>query len=64
MFTELDAIAQLTGARATLVGAGGVAGAKGGVWLAIEGAPESLVQAEALMREIIVEPAFDLEPPP
>jgi hypothetical protein len=64
VFTELDAIAQLTGARATLVGAGGVAGAEGGVWLAIEGAPESLVQAEALMREIIVEPAFDLETPP
>ena len=64
VFTELDAIAQLTGAQALLVGAGGVAGAEGGVWLAIEDTPEKLAQVEVLMREIISEPAFELEPAP
>ena len=37
VFTELDAIALLTGANAQLIAAGGVAGAEGSVWLAISG---------------------------
>jgi len=60
-YTEIDAILHLTGAKATLVGAGGVAGAEGSIWIAIEGASDQLTQVETLMREIIAEPAFDLE---
>lgn len=59
VFTEIDAITQLTGAKATLVGAGGVAGAEGGVWLAIEDTAENLDQVDVLMREISAEPPFD-----
>jgi hypothetical protein len=61
VFTELEAITQLTGARATLVGAGGVGGAEGGVWLAIEDTAENMGQVEALVREIIAEPLFEME---
>jgi hypothetical protein len=60
-FTEIDALFLLTGTRATLVGAGGVAGAEGGVWLAIEGSDDQLAQVEKLVREIFAEPRFDLE---
>lgn len=59
-FTELDAIAQLTGAHATLLGAGGVAGAEGAIWLAVEGTEEQLAEVGTLMRRILGEPAFDL----
>ena len=44
VFTEIDALAQLTGAAAELFAAGGVCGAEGGVWLAVNG---QLSQEEA-----------------
>jgi hypothetical protein len=61
-FTEIDALALLTGARTTLVGAGGVAGAEGAIWLAVEAADDQLAQVDALIRKILAEPAFNLEP--
>jgi hypothetical protein len=61
-FTEIDALALLTGAQAALVGAGGVAGAEGAIWLAVEGTDEQLAQVGALMRKLLGEPAFQLEP--
>jgi hypothetical protein len=61
VFTEIDALALATGARATLVGGGGVAGAEGSVWLAVEGSAEQLAQVDALMRRVLVEPAFPLD---
>ena len=58
VFTEIDAISLCTGARAELIGAGGVGGAEGCVWLAIEGSGEQLAQVETLMRTVHAEPAF------
>ena len=59
IFTELDAIALLTGAQAQLVAAGGVCGAEGSVWLAISGTPEQENTADALIKSVINEPAFN-----
>lgn len=61
VFTEIDAIFLATGARATLVGAGGVGGAEGCVWLAVEGNDEQLGEVETLMRKIHAEPPFLVE---
>lgn len=60
IFTELDAIALLTGAKAQLVAAGGVCGAEGSVWLAISGKPAEEKTAEALIKAVADEPAFSL----
>lgn len=60
IFTELDAIALLTGARAQLVAAGGVCGAEGSVWLAISGEPAQENAAAALFKSVADEPAFNL----
>ena len=54
------AIALLTGAKAQLVAAGGVAGAEGSVWLAISGTAAQENDAAALMQSVAGEPAFDL----
>jgi len=61
VFTEMDAIALVTKARATLVGAGGVAGAEGTIWLAVEGNDEQLAQVDALMRKVLTEPGFNVD---
>ena len=58
IFTELDAIALLTGAQANLVAAGGVYGAEGSVWLAISGKPAQEKAAEVLIKSVVNEPAF------
>lgn len=60
IFTELDAIALLTGATAQLVAAGGVCGAEGSVWLAISGEPAQENAAAALLKSVADEPAFSL----
>jgi hypothetical protein len=59
IFTELDAIALLTGASAQMVAAGGVCGAEGSVWLAISGKPAHEKAAEILIKSIVNEPAFN-----
>lgn len=59
IFTELDAIELLTGASASLVAAGGVSGAEGSVWLAVNGKPAQEKDAEALIKSVINEPAFN-----
>ncbi len=60
VFTELDAISLLTGAQAELIAAGGICGAEGSVWLAINGTAESEKAAEKILRSIANEPAFSL----
>jgi hypothetical protein len=60
IFTELDAIALLTGAKAKLVSAGGVCGAEGSVWLAVTGKSSEEKAAETLIKSIANEPAFNL----
>jgi hypothetical protein len=59
IFTEIDAIALLTGASTDLVAAGGVRGAEGSVWLAVSGKPAQEKAAEALIKSVINEPAFN-----
>jgi len=59
IFTEIDAIALLTGASTDLVAAGGVCGAEGSVWLAVSGKPAQEKAAEALIKSVINEPAFN-----
>jgi hypothetical protein len=59
VFTELDAIEQLTGAACDLAAAGGVCGAEGSVWLAVRGTPSQVGKAEELLRAVGSEPPFD-----
>ncbi len=59
-FTELDAIAQLTGAEAELIAGGGVCGAEGSCWLGVSGTEEQVDGANELLRSILSEPGFEL----
>jgi hypothetical protein len=61
VFTELDAIFLATGARATMTGAGGVSGAEGCVWLAVEGDERQIADVDTLMRKVLAEPPFASE---
>jgi hypothetical protein len=56
--TELDAIFMLSGAKARLVAAGGVAGAEGSVWLALSGEEEQENKALAILQSVAREPSF------
>ncbi len=60
VFTEIDAIAMLTGAKAQLIAAGGVGGAEGSIWLAISGDAAQENGAMALIQSVAGEPAFEL----
>jgi hypothetical protein len=55
-FTELDAINLLTGAKAKLAAAGGVYGAEGACWLAVEGDQRQLNDTADLITSIAKEP--------
>jgi hypothetical protein len=56
VFTELDAIERLTGAKAFLAAAGGVLGAEGACWIGVDGSHEQLQAAEELIRAVEAEP--------
>jgi hypothetical protein len=58
VFTELDAVAQLTGATAELVAAGGIGGAEGCVWLGISGSETQMEAAATLLKSVADEPPF------
>ncbi|MDG5813626.1 hypothetical protein QA601_00910 [Chitinispirillales bacterium ANBcel5] len=58
IITELQAIHYLSGCNANLVSAGGVLGAEGAVWIAIEGNDRQLKQAKQLLDSVIEEPLF------
>ncbi len=60
VFTEIDAISLLTGAKAELIAAGGVGGAEGSVWLAVSGSEEQMDAAEMLLKSVVLEPTFKL----
>ncbi len=60
VFTELEALALLTGARAELVAAGGVGGAEGCLWLAVSGPAAQVEAAEQLLRTVAGEPPFEV----
>lgn len=60
VFTEIDAIRILTGACAYMFAAGGVNGAEGCIWLAVEGTGPQLDAAQTLIDSIANEPPFSL----
>ncbi len=57
-FTEIEALRALCGVDARAIGAGGIGGAEGGVWLLIEGPDEKVEQALAVVADIHGEPRF------
>ena len=60
VFTEIEAVALLTGATAELIAAGGIGGAEGCVYLAVSGEPAQVQAATVLIKSIAGEPAFEL----
>jgi hypothetical protein len=57
VFTELDAVELLTGAKARLLAGGGIHGAEGAVWLGVTGSVAAIQAAEELIHSIDREPA-------
>jgi hypothetical protein len=60
IITEIEAIELLFGLESKLVAAGGVCGAEGSVWLAIEGNSDKLDEAKAILKEISKEEQFQI----
>ena len=60
VFTELDAVALLTGAESELIAAGGLCGAEGSVLIAVSGTEEQEKEAEKVLSSVASEPAFTL----
>ncbi|RJQ40328.1 MAG: hypothetical protein C4555_01820 [Dehalococcoidia bacterium] len=60
VFTEIDALATLTGVKAELFASGGVGGAEGCCWLLVNGTPEQEALAEKIVREIADESPFEI----
>jgi hypothetical protein len=58
IITEIEALELLTGCEAQQIGAGGVCGAEGGIWMAVWGEPAQVAAAQALVESIQGEPAF------
>jgi len=58
VFTEIEALRVLCGATALPIGAGGVAGAEGAVWLACFGGADQTDAVRALAEELKGEPPF------
>ncbi|MDP6776555.1 MAG: hypothetical protein QGI83_07315 [Candidatus Latescibacteria bacterium] len=58
IFTEIEALEVLSGVEAIQIGAGGVGGAEGAVWLALFGASGQLDKAQAVIDEVRGEPLF------
>ncbi|MEN6303719.1 MAG: hypothetical protein ABFD96_13395 [Armatimonadia bacterium] len=56
--TEIEALELLTGAEVHQIGAGGVCGAEGGIWLAAWGTAEQVAAVRALVDQIQGEPGF------
>ena len=61
IITELEAISLLSGANAALIAGGGVCGAEGSVWLAIDGQPDELKSIKGIIDSTQNEPAFTLQ---
>ena len=58
IFTEIEAVQLMSGARAALIGAGGIAGAEGSVRLSVWGAPDQVDRAQGTIEDILGEPPF------
>ncbi len=60
VYTELDAILDLTGAMPEILAAGGVCGAEGGCYFLASGEDEEIEELKELLKAIEKEPAFTL----
>ncbi len=60
-YTELDAIRQLSGAEARIIGAGGIAGAEGGAYFAAVGTDAQLDILQSIVSGLLATPPFVLE---
>ncbi len=58
ILTEIEAIRLLVGAEAVQIGAGGIGGAEGAVWLMVSGTEETVAKATALIESVQGEPPF------
>jgi len=58
IFTELDALAVLTGAEVELIAAGGVCGAEGACWIVVNGEEEQEEFAEQIIASVAAETPF------
>jgi hypothetical protein len=58
VFTELEAMRALTGAEVELIAAGGVCGAEGAYWIAVNGNEEQEEFAEQIIASVANEPQF------
>ena len=58
IFTEIEALAVLCGVQARHIASGGIGGAEGAVWLALDGSEEQLAAARALLAGIYAEPGL------
>ena len=56
--TEIEALSMLTGATVLQIGAGGVCGAEGGVWLLASGTLEQVSGVERILETVLGEPEF------
>ena len=61
VFTELEALTALTGAKVELIAAGGVCGAEGSCWLAVTGTKEQEDSAEKIFASVAFEKPFDFD---
>lgn len=61
IFTEADALRELTGVEAIPVAAGGIGGAEGAIWLMLSGSAQQLDETIAILDEVWGEPAFGAE---
>lgn len=57
IYTELDAIEQMTGVMARLVAAGGIYGAEGSIWISVRGTTQQEQAAADLIQSVAGEPA-------
>ncbi len=60
VFSEIEAVRLLFGAKAEILAAGGVGGAEGAIWLAVEGRPEELAACQKEVELIIKEENFPI----
>lgn len=58
VFTEIEAVQSVSGARARLIGAGGIGGAEGSVRISVCGAPDQVERARGCIEDVLGEPAF------
>jgi hypothetical protein len=61
VFTELDALQALTGADVELIAAGGVCGAEGSCWIAVNGNEDQEEFAEQIFAALVDEPQFSTD---